>query len=45
MISLEAVEPEDIIIINDIDEIPDLEKVNFRQIKEKLIFFKQKVFS
>ena len=45
MSSLEAVEPEDIIIINDIDEIPNLEKVNFRQIKEKLIFFKQKVFS
>jgi len=45
MSSLELIEPEDIIIINDIDEIPNLEKIDFRQIKEKFIFFKQKVFS
>jgi len=45
MISLEKAEPEDIIIVNDIDEIPNLEKIDFRKIKEKLIFFKQNVFS
>ena len=37
-------ESDDIIIISDLDEIPNLEKVNFSKIKEKLIFFKQKMF-
>ena len=36
--------PDDIIIISDLDEIPDLEKVDFEKIKQKLIFFKQKMF-
>ena len=36
--------PDDIIIISDLDEIPNLEKVDFKNIKEKLIFFKQKMF-
>ena len=36
--------PEDIIIISDLDEIPNLEKVNFKNINQKLIFFKQKMF-
>ena len=35
---------DDIIIISDIDEIPNLEKTNFEKINEKLIFFKQKMF-
>ena len=35
---------DDIIIISDIDEIPNLEKINFEKINEKLIFFKQKMF-
>jgi len=35
---------EDIIIVGDLDEIPDLEKVKFEKIKQKLIFFKQKMF-
>jgi len=35
---------EDIIIVGDLDEIPNLEKVNFENIKQKLIFFKQKMF-
>jgi len=35
---------DDIIIVGDLDEIPNLEKVNFEKIKEKLIFFKQKMF-
>jgi beta-1,4-mannosyl-glycoprotein beta-1,4-N-acetylglucosaminyltransferase len=35
---------EDIIIISDIDEIPNLEKINLKKIENKLIFFKQKMF-
>ena len=37
-------DPNDIIIVNDLDEIPNLEKVDFKKIKQKLIFFKQKMF-
>ena len=37
-------EPEDIILINDIDEIPNLTKIDFRKINKKIIVFKQKVF-
>jgi len=36
--------PEDIIIISDLDEIPNLEKVDFTNVNQKLIFFKQKMF-
>jgi len=36
--------PNDMIIISDLDEIPNLEKVDFRIISQKLIFFKQKMF-
>ncbi len=36
--------PEDIIIVSDLDEIPDLEKIDFKKIDNKLIFFKQKMF-
>jgi len=43
-VSLKEANPEDIIIINDIDEIPNLSDVDFRKINKKLIFFKQKVF-
>jgi len=35
---------EDIIMINDIDEIPNLENINFKKIKNKLIIFKQKIY-
>ena len=35
---------EDIIIVSDLDEIPNLKEIDFRKIKEKLIFFKQKMF-
>ena len=35
---------DDIIIVGDLDEIPNLEGVNFKQIKNKLIFFQQKMF-
>ena len=37
-------DPEDIIIISDLDEIPNLEEINIKKIKNKLIFFKQKMF-
>ena len=34
----------DWIIISDLDEIPDLTNINFNNVKNKIIFFKQKVF-
>jgi len=37
-------DPNDIIIVSDVDEIPNLEKVDFKTINQKLIFFKQKMF-
>ena len=36
--------PDDIIIISDLDEIPNLEKIDFNKIDQKLIFFRQKMF-
>ena len=36
--------PEDIIMYSDSDEIPNLEKINFKDLKEKVIIFKQKMF-
>lgn len=36
--------PEDLFIFSDSDEIPNLEKVNFNQIKNKILIFKQKMF-
>ena len=42
--SLQDADPEDIIFINDIDEIPNLKNFNFNAINKKLIFFKQKMF-
>ena len=41
---LSEADPEDIILINDIDEIPNLDEINFKKINKKLIFFKQKMF-
>ena len=35
---------EDIILISDVDEIPNLEKINLINIKNKIIIFKQKFF-
>jgi|TARA_B110000438_G_C15807194_1_gene647975 beta-1,4-mannosyl-glycoprotein beta-1,4-N-acetylglucosaminyltransferase len=37
-------DPNDIIIVSDLDEIPNLEKINFNEVNQKLIFFKQKMF-
>jgi len=35
---------DDIVVISDIDEIPNLKDTNLRLIKEKIVFFKQKIF-
>ena len=42
--SLLDLSPNDIILINDIDEIPNLENINFNKINNKLIIFNQKIF-
>jgi beta-1,4-mannosyl-glycoprotein beta-1,4-N-acetylglucosaminyltransferase len=42
--SFNAENQDDIIIISDLDEIPNLEKIDFKIISQKLIFFKQKMF-
>jgi beta-1,4-mannosyl-glycoprotein beta-1,4-N-acetylglucosaminyltransferase len=36
--------PNDWVIISDLDEIPNLDKINFTSINKKIIFFKQRVF-
>lgn len=36
--------PNDWVIISDLDEIPNLDKINFTKINKKIIFFKQRVF-
>ena len=36
--------PNDWVIISDLDEIPNLNKINFTTINKKIIFFKQRVF-
>ena len=41
---LDLADDNDYIMISDVDEIPNLEKVNFKNIKKKLIMFKQKMF-
>ena len=41
---LKDVLDEDLIIISDLDEIPNLESVGFESIKNKIIIFKQKMF-
>ena len=42
--ALNNLEPEDWILINDIDEIPNLKNLDFRKIKNKLLIFKQQIF-
>ena len=42
--SLEKADPNDIILINDVDEIPNLQNINFDKINKKLIIFRQKMF-
>ena len=41
---LHDADPNDIILVSDVDEIPNLEKINFNKISEKLIFFNQNMF-
>lgn len=36
-------DPDDIIIISDIDEIPNLEKINLKEVKNQLFLFNQKM--
>jgi beta-1,4-mannosyl-glycoprotein beta-1,4-N-acetylglucosaminyltransferase len=38
---IEEASPEDMIILSDADEIPNLDNINFNKIKNKFIFFKQ----
>ena len=42
--TLKNIEPDDWIIINDIDEIPNLKSVNFKEVRNKLVIFKQQIF-
>ena len=35
---------DDIILISDVDEIPNLENINIQNIKEKIIMFEQEIF-
>ena len=41
---LKSAEPNDQIIISDVDEIPNLENTHFNDIKNKIILFNQKMF-
>jgi len=41
---LKEADPEDFIMVSDADEIPNLEKLDLKKIKSKLIFFQQKIF-
>ena len=42
--ALKDIESDDWIIINDIDEIPNLKNINFKEIKNKIVIFKQQIF-
>ncbi len=44
MEALKNAESEDLILINDIDEIPNFKNIDFRNIDKKIIIFKQRVF-
>ena len=41
---LKLAKAEDFILISDVDEIPNLEKIDFNKISEKIIQFKQEMF-
>ena len=41
---LNSLSSEDVIIISDLDEIPDLEKIDLREISNEIVVFKQKMF-
>ena len=42
---LDDLEPDDIILINDVDEIPNLKNLDLEKINKELIIFKQKSYS
>ena len=41
---LEDAEDDDVILISDVDEIPNLENINFKKINQKIMLFKQNMF-
>ena len=41
---LKIADNDDLILISDVDEIPNLQNVNLKSLKEKLIFFNQEMF-
>ncbi len=41
---LQGLKDDDLILISDLDEIPNLSKVNFNNLKQKIIIFTQKMF-
>ena len=41
---LENLNNEDLVIISDLDEIPNLKKLNFNEINNNIIIFQQKMF-
>ena len=41
---LKDVDDNDVVMISDLDEIPNLENVDLSKIKNKIIIFKQKMF-
>jgi beta-1,4-mannosyl-glycoprotein beta-1,4-N-acetylglucosaminyltransferase len=41
---LDKSDNEDLILISDVDEIPNLEKMDFKKIKNKIIMFEQNIF-
>ena len=41
---LENANPEDLILISDVDEIPNLEKINLKNLKKKILMFQQDMF-
>tara|TARA_B100001057_G_C22613849_1_gene857658 strand:- start:36 stop:926 length:891 start_codon:yes stop_codon:yes gene_type:complete len=43
-LGLEKAQKEDMILISDVDEIPNLENLNFNEIGEKIILFQQDMF-
>ena len=44
MSGIQEAAEEDIILLSDVDEIPKLENINLRNMKNRFIFFKQKMF-
>tara|TARA_B100001540_G_scaffold304571_1_gene314485 strand:- start:225 stop:1094 length:870 start_codon:yes stop_codon:yes gene_type:complete len=41
---LKNANPEDLILISDVDEIPNLEKINLKNFKKKILMFQQEMF-